>query len=226
MSGPLLVTKLDLDSINKALIDINKSNSSSSSSSDTPIEPLSSAISANTTYYLPATYPAKYTIYIPSDYLIAASGGPYTLTIKTPKFGSSIYVPIIKNGDTLLSGSLQFDVYVDASGNVSSESWNIAASNGLGVYEKYADRRMHASGVTAALITSSAIGNIYYIGAGVIFPSAFTTVRYPVINVAWQSGYIWPGQLISLSVTGFGLYLTGATSTSTGVGGYDVWGTW
>ena len=62
------------------------------------VGPLSAAPSANVIYTLPLTYPATHKIYIPAAYLVASSGGPYTLTIKTATGTSVVYVPIIKSG--------------------------------------------------------------------------------------------------------------------------------
>jgi hypothetical protein len=105
----------------------------------------------------------RYTIIIPAATLVSASGGPYTLTIKTAS-GAVVYVPIIKNGDTLLSGPLQFDVYVDASGNVSSEYWEVSGSNSLGTYVENSYGRGLLTETVSVTTGSSAIWNNFYEG--------------------------------------------------------------
>jgi hypothetical protein len=80
----------------------------------------------------------KYQVYIPATCLVASSGGPYTLTITTGT-GSCVYVPIAQNGDTLLSPSLLFNIYVDSNGNVTSDDWQISGSNSNGKWLRYAD---------------------------------------------------------------------------------------
>jgi hypothetical protein len=61
----------------------------------------------------------KYQVYIPATCLVASSGGPYTLTITTGS-GNSVYIPIAAQGSLILSSSLLFNIYVDSSGNVTS----------------------------------------------------------------------------------------------------------
>ena len=90
------------------------------------VSPLGAIPSGNVAYNLPAIYPAQYQIYIPAAYLVASAAGPFALTISTPAGGSSVIVPILKNGDTLLSGNLFFSVYVDPSGNVTSDSFSVS----------------------------------------------------------------------------------------------------
>jgi len=111
------------------------------------VAPLSGKIGVNTTYNLPTTYPAQYRIYIPAADLVASSGGPFTLTIQTPAAGASVKVPINASGDTILSGDLLFDVYVDGSGNVISGPWQISGSNSNGNYTQFAEGTMIARGL-------------------------------------------------------------------------------
>jgi hypothetical protein len=87
------------------------------------------------------------TIYIPATYLVAASGGPFALTLTTGVGGTtSVLVPISASGDTITSGDLIFDVYVDAAGNVISKAWTISGSNAKGSYQKVSDGTMNQRG--------------------------------------------------------------------------------
>lgn len=88
---------------------------------DNVIYPLTAAISANTTYTV-AEGASCYTVIIPKAYLIAASGGPYTLTITTGVAATeTVKIPISITGITPVRG-LQFNVFVDSSGNVMSDA--------------------------------------------------------------------------------------------------------
>ncbi len=88
----------------------------------------------------------SYKVYIPSASLVAGSGGPYTLTITTGS-GNSVWVPISATGNTLystsgVSNNLMFNIYVDSSGNVTSDDWQISGSNSYGSFVQFADGTM------------------------------------------------------------------------------------
>ena len=142
----------DQTEIRHALLDMNKTiqsvqnnipvASSGSLLSGTPLQPLTSAISGNFTYSAPSTS-GFYSVYVPSAYLVAASGGPYTLTIQsgsTP--GSTVKVPISAFGNTIASGNLLFDIYVDSNSNVTAKDFQVSGSNSNGSFVQFADRTM------------------------------------------------------------------------------------
>jgi hypothetical protein len=151
-------------------------------SAGAPIEPLSSSVTANATVTLPSTYPSQYQIYIPAAYLVAYSGGPYTLIITTGVSGkTTVLVPICKNGDTLLSGSLLFNIYVDTTGNVTSDAWSILASNARGSYSALSNGEMEARirAVSEANGSAGAGAPCPYYGLKTWgFPAVFNTIDY------------------------------------------------
>jgi hypothetical protein len=114
--------------------------------------------------------------------MVAASGGPYNLTISSGLGGSSIIVPIIKAGDTLLSGNLFFNIYVDGSGNVTSDSFIINASNANGIYEIFSDGTMicRTVGTGINVIASSSAANQFGSTSGTIYYGQ-TTWTYPYV---------------------------------------------
>ena len=155
---PTLNGKPDHDQteIRHALLDMNKTiqsvqnnipvASSGSLSSGTPLQPLTSAISGNFTYSAPSTS-GFYSVYVPSAYLVAASGGPYTLTIQsgsTPV--STVKVPISAFGNTIASGNLLFDIYVDSNSNVTAKDFQVSGSNSKGSYIQFDDGTMEEWG--------------------------------------------------------------------------------
>jgi len=98
-----------------------------------PIQPLSAQISSNTTYTLTggeATEGMK-TVLIPSAYLVASAGGPFTLTITTG-LGTTETVTISAAGSTIVSGDLIFNIQVDASGNVNAQWFGYTVLDSLG----------------------------------------------------------------------------------------------
>jgi hypothetical protein len=93
------------------------------------IRPLTGTVSANTVYTIPEGE-AVYTCIIPKEYLVASSGGPFTLTITTGVSGKeNVVVPIASTAYTIKSPSLNFIVYVDSVGNVISEYFSVAATS-------------------------------------------------------------------------------------------------
>ena len=189
-------------------------------SAGAPMQPLNAAPSGNTTYNLPNVYPAQYQIYIPKAYMVAASGGPYTLTIQTPAGGTTVIVPLSPTGDMISSGALLFDVYVDSSGNVASKQWQISGSNSNGSWIKFADGTMECWGATEQVTTTTAWGGGLYFSTPVVksFPAAFVGTPAMTANVANDVGnYHLSVDLIGVSPTGwngiiFSPYLGGSTA--------------
>ena len=158
------------------------------------VSPLSAAPSANVIYTLPLTYPATHKIYIPAAYLVASSGGPYTLTIKTATGTSVVYVPIIKSGDTLLSGNLLFDVYVDASGNVTSDAWEISASGTYGNYAQKNNGEMTCRWNPSTIYATSGTSPLYAKAVLISYPVVFYDMPETVPLCYYSSGgNCWSG---------------------------------
>ena len=157
----------------------------------------------------------SYKVYIPSASLVAGSGGPYTLTITTGS-GNSVWVPISATGNTLystsgVSNNLMFNIYVDSSGNVTSDDWQISGSNSNGRFVQFADGTMLGMGQYTT--SGSAVSWT--------FPVAFISPPF-----TWAQGYTQSGLSFYISV--------GAPSDTAGngyaaltVGGaanYPFWG--
>lgn len=119
----------------------------------------------------------EYTIIINAATLVAASGGPYTLTITTGVSGkTSISLPILKNGDTITSGQLKFSVYVDSSGNVSSSTWQIQAST----------TALSVTGSTGGTPSSYTISGLYTVSKS----SFQITFGLTLTNIGTMTGYV------------------------------------
>jgi hypothetical protein len=189
---PTLNGKTDHDQteIRHALLDMNKTiqavqnnipvASSGSLSSGAPLQPLTSTLSGNFTYSAPSTS-GFYSVYIPSAYLVAASGGPYTLTIQSGSIpGSTVKVPISAFGNTIASGNLLFDIYVDSNSNVTAKDFQVSGSNSNGSYVQFADGTMEEWGTSAS----------YTNGAGVTItlPVPFKDATYIVNQTRVRSG--------------------------------------
>ena len=174
------------------------STSSASVTAGNIITPLPARPSGNVTYAVPSTS-GIYQIYIPSSYLVATSGGPFTLTLNTSKNAASVVVPIGAYGNTISSGNLFFNVYVDASGNVTTDAWEISGSNSNGSYEQRSNGNMTCTGWA------------YVIGA---------------VNPVIVTAITMPGNFISSP--NIGSNITGVKATSGGIptGPYDVTNTY
>jgi hypothetical protein len=118
-----------------------------------PTEAVSSPVSGNTTYTISNVIGFQ-SILIRKANLVASAGGPFTLTITTGS-GDVVYVPIAAFGDTILSGDLLFDVYVDSSGNVISKDWVISGSNTNGAYDLVMNGLCMEKGVSAVCATDN-----------------------------------------------------------------------
>jgi hypothetical protein len=166
------------------------------------ISPLSASPPRNVTFTLPSGSSGWLPVYIPASYLVAASGGPYVLTI-TSGSGSVVQVPIIKNGDTLLSGNLFFWVYVDASGNVTSDAWSVKGSNTNGAYEESMDGSATLTGSGSTTITPSVYGVYYGITWVITPPIILSTIDYLSIvpKVGTPDNGAFCGSVTSYSVS-------------------------
>jgi len=118
----------------------------------TPVQPITANIDTDTTFTLENESGNK-TILIPEEMLVASIGGPFTLTLTTGS-GAVVLVPIAAFGDTILSGALKFSIEIDASGNVTSDSWFIDGSNARGTYREFSSGGM-TSEVLSALGTAA-----------------------------------------------------------------------
>ena len=193
------------------------------------VGPLSAAPSANVIYTLPLTYPATHKIYIPAAYLVAASGGPYTLTIKTAAGASVVYVPIIKSGDTLLSGDLMFDVYVDASGNVTSSAWEIFASNATnGWYIQNSNGLVSESQYSSTQIAiNTSFGNAYGHTFGAwTYPLYLTAIKNVTVFPYNTVGYICWGASDYESLVSVDIYIMSSASAASSGWSARVEGRW
>jgi len=86
------------------------------------IQPLTAQISADTTYTLPSTE-GRYIINIPKGYLYASTDVFRWLTITTGVSGAeTIKIPILASSNSVyVTKSLTLNVYVDSSGNVTTD---------------------------------------------------------------------------------------------------------
>lgn len=156
-----------------------------------PILPLSAAISANFVYNTIPNTQGQYSIYIPAAYLVASSGGPYTLTLSTGVAGkTTVLVPICNTGDTLLSGNLLFNVYVDALGNVTSDAWTVSGSNSNGTYIKFSDGTMEQWGNFGPAVVGQTIRGLpcAYTQFDTIQASYIPTNSYDETHCIWRQG--------------------------------------
>lgn len=200
-NDPTQIQKAILDllsKINRSYSDLSLSDDALSSEINGVISPLSSTIAADTTFSEMPTTQGVYRIYIPTAYLVASSGGPFTLTLSNG-VGSTILVPISASGDTITSDDLLFEVYVDPLGNLISGSWQITGSNSNGTYEKSNDGSMIQRGLyPVASCTFAAAGSIFLGGMvpTIPFPTSFNSTEYSVADKAYSSSSegIWTGQ--------------------------------
>lgn len=154
------------------------------------IEPLTGTVSANTVYII-AEGEATYLCVIPKEYLVASSNGPFTLTLTTGVGGKeNVIVPITKTGDTILSPSLIFNVYVDSAGNVMSDNFFIVGSNANGTWERKSTgemsvRRSDGSVRNYSDTINSNIGtygwSFFYAAVAYTFPAAFSSAPESVV---------------------------------------------
>lgn len=126
-----------------------------SESANPVIFPLKSQPSGNVTYTIQNT-PGIFTICIPARFLIASSGGPFSLTITTWS-GSIITVPIAASTDTIINGDLLFNVQIDDIGNLTSDDWWVSGSDSVGPYLKIPDGTKFTPFVEDSRITTGTV---------------------------------------------------------------------
>lgn len=162
--------KKDEAAIRKSILDLlDKINTT------TTIQPIPGKVSSDVTYIVNGL--GVQTVLIKATSLKASSGGPYRLTI-TSGTGSDVLVPIAASGDTILSGDLLFDIYIDSSGNVISKAWEISGSNTDGVYSKTSTGDMIQEGLYVTAMDGSGGGTT---GVKTVnLPNAFVSTSYNV----------------------------------------------
>jgi hypothetical protein len=107
-----------------------------------PVEVVTSPVSGDTTYTISNVIGFQ-SILIREANLVASAGGPFILTLTTG-VGTVVEVPIAAFGDTITSGDLLFDVYVDSSGNLIAKDWGISGNNSNGRYQIGSDGSLSA----------------------------------------------------------------------------------
>lgn len=163
----------------------------SSINTQTPLQPLTNPITTNTTYTIPSNIKSAI-ILIPATLLKAGTGGPWLLTI-TSGSGTTVTVPISASGDTITSPNLMFNIYVDGSGNVSSDAWTISGSNANGTYIKFSDGTMEQCGQVTAISNAT----------GISTPVVFKDTSFQVFaNLKTTSANLLPG--VGYDITGVG----------------------
>jgi hypothetical protein len=132
---------------------------------------------------------------------VASAGGPFVLTFTTNKTNTTnVIIPISPFGDTITSGNLLFDIYVDNLGNVTSKYWEISGYNANGTYVKCSNgtmlmrwcvNNMVGGGVKTAILmpTTMLLGtNAFALDvASVSFSQVPTGSNVNVVNV-WLEG--------------------------------------
>lgn len=136
-----------------------------------PTEPITVAITADTTYTLPNEQGTK-TILIPKALLKASAGGPFKLTLTTGT-GSTVQVPIGASTDTIVSEYLLFDVYIDSSSNVISKAWEIRGSNANGEYCYNYQRFLTQNGLKTGGPNGNAASGALFVTTGAVIPVTF-----------------------------------------------------
>lgn len=177
------------------------------------VQPLTAKIAASITFTLPIKTVGQQTIFIPAALLTASSGGPFTLTITTGAGGSStVLVPVSASGDTIASGPLLFDIYVDSSGNVSSKDWTLSGSNANGTYSKFSDGTMDQWGISATVTTSNGgpwTTSPFYALVSVTLPTSFVNATFNVASSVFlvSATFQFMGYVQSQSASGFAQYI-------------------
>ena len=172
---------------------------------EVPFQPLVTAPTTDSTYTLPNVV-GVHRVYFPKAYMVAASGGPWTVTITTGS-GDVVKVPICKAGDTLDSGNLLFNVYIDSSGNTTSDAWQVSAHNSNGSWIKFADGTMEC---LAGYVALSVIQTTF------TFPATF--IATPVVHPTLDSFQpeVSPIGTLNRSTTGFIFNIATAGGSRTG----------
>lgn len=155
-----------------------------------------------------------------------------TVTLTTGVSGKySVIIPMIPNTDTLLSALLQFDIYVDATGNVSCDHFAISASNALGSYTLYADGSMRCEGAESVLLTTSsgpASTYLYYTNTTMTYPLSFVSGNVPRISPKARtlSYVVWVGPTFDETNASFRISLVSMSVAAQGYLSYVAHGRW
>ena len=191
-----------------------------------PVEAVSSPVSGNTTYTISNVIGFQ-SILIRKANLVASAGGPFTLTITTGS-GDVVYVPIAAFGDTILSGDLLFDVYVDSSGNVESKDWEIEGSNVRGTYRSYPGGHISQIGVySASVATVNPLGAVFFVGIAFTYPVPIAIAPYSITpNCVPTAGLCWAGNAQVITLVAFTGVLIGMTAVTTGMLNFNLESRW
>ena len=145
------------------------------------IQPLTSPLTANYLYNSIPKTSGTYKIYIPAAYLVAASGGPYNLTLTAGASGATNYIiSISPQGDTILSGDLLFDIYVSSSGNIAGYSWSVSGSNSNGTYIKFGDGTLICRNQVSGGPINISYSSYYYFNTKTNFAYTFSGLPYVI----------------------------------------------
>ncbi len=192
-----------------------------------PVEVVTSPVSGNTTYTISNVIGFQ-SILIREANLVASAGGPFTLTITTG-VGDVVYVPIAAFGDTILSGDLLFDIYVDSSGNVISKDWEISGSNANGSYRLNMNGEASQRGTSSqSFATNVAVGAMF---SGV---SGDTPLPRPYVNTLFQVGAsntsgivcVFTNTGITVSTFKFQTWYPTSVPATLRVYDFESWGRW
>jgi hypothetical protein len=154
------------------------------------INPLVAVASANTTYTI-ATGERIQTCIIPKAYLLASTTASVLLTITTGVGGKeTVVIPISGSGDTIDSPSLMFNIYIDSTGNVYSEAWDVSGHNANGSYVKFTDGTMEQWGSFGPAVVGQTIRGLpcAYTQFDTIQASYIPTILYDGTHCIWPQG--------------------------------------
>ena len=188
------------------------------------LKPLSSTIGANTTYTIPTGEGTAFVV-IPKAYLLSSNASTQSLIITTGVASTeTVIIPISPNTDTITSNSLMLNLYIDSTGNVYSEAWQISGSNTNGSWIKFADGTMEAYGWIVPNLT---IGANTAFGLPVQFvllsQGGFNGNQFSYGSISWG---IVPAQGIGTSYP-IAVWLQGANTgyyyTGGNAGNYIYW---
>jgi hypothetical protein len=156
------------------------------------LKPLSGTIGVDTTYTIPTGEGTAFVI-IPKAYLLATTTASVLLTITTGVDGKeTVAIPIPGSGDTIISPSLMFNLYIDSTGNVYSDNFIVSGSNSNGSWIKFADGTMecwHRTTKTYAITTL--LDGHYYNNDAWTLPAQFlSSTSYSAFAGARYSGKV------------------------------------
>ena len=187
------------------------------------IKPLSGTVAGNTTYNTIPNVAGTHIIYIPAAYLVAASGGPWTLTLGTGS-GTTVVVPIAAAGDTLLSGALLFNVYVDGSGNVTSDYFEVQGNNSRGTWVKKCNGEMYQYGApTVAVGITGSVDVVANLPVAFVASHAGASSCWPVST--WAGFSVTAGGNVP-SVSTISVHVVNTSTAQNVYLNFCAWGTW